>query len=240
MTPSTISQIIRSPLGQAYLEGLQDKSQEAALDVRKKLIALNVGALNTIERILNPAEKAPHSVQLNAAKDVLDRTGYKAPDKLHVDMTMHTKTDEEIDAEIAAVEQSIAKTYIQDPNSPADQPGQTDQPKQLDQPNNQDQEVEMGSEATPDLVQDLGNDEFDPFINEQPNQDASTDQAIHTDNKTKMDSSGTLINPKDLHKDQSDEQCVSQCDEKLPPSDKSPEESILLDKIPANIFSNPS
>lgn len=116
MSPTTVSQIIRSPLGQAYLEGLQDKAQEATLDVRKKLVSLNSSALTVLERIMNPAEKAPHSVQLTAAKDVLDRTGYKAPDRLHVDMTMQTKTDQEIDAEINAVQQSIAKTYLQDPN----------------------------------------------------------------------------------------------------------------------------
>lgn len=115
MSDCTVSQIIRSPLGQAYLEGLQDKSQEATLDVRKKLVSMNKSALSVLERIMNPAEKAPHSVQLTAAKDVLDRTGYKAPDRLHVDMTMQTKTDQEIDAEINAVQQSLAKTYLQSP-----------------------------------------------------------------------------------------------------------------------------
>lgn len=121
MAPGTVSQIIRSPLGQAYLKGLQDKSQEAVLDVRKKLLSLNPKALSTVERILDPKEKAPHSVQLNAAKDILDRTGYKAPDKLQVDMTLQTKTDEEIEAEINAVQQSIDKTYLQDPVKTKDQ-----------------------------------------------------------------------------------------------------------------------
>lgn len=120
MSDCTVSQIVRSPLGQAYLEGLQDKAQEATLDVRKKLVSMNKGALDVLERIMNPKEKAPHSVQLTAAKDVLDRTGHKAPDKLHVDMTMQTKTDDEIDAEIDAMQQSIGKTYLQDPNQQAD------------------------------------------------------------------------------------------------------------------------
>lgn len=144
MSPTTVSQIIRSPLGQAYLEGLQDKAQEATLDVRKKLVSLNSSALTVLERIMNPEEKAPHSVQLTAAKDVLDRTGYKAPDKLHVDMTMQTKTDQEIDAEINAMQQSIAKTYLQDPNK-LTEPSETtcedsnipftdEQPEQSDQP----------------------------------------------------------------------------------------------------------
>ena len=119
MSDCTVSQIIRSPLGQAYLEGLQDKSQEATLDVRKKLVSMNKSALSVLERIMNPSEKAPHSVQLTAAKDVLDRTGYKAPDRLHVDMTMTTKTDQEIDAEINAMQQSINKTYLQSPGQVA-------------------------------------------------------------------------------------------------------------------------
>ncbi|MBU3995892.1 MAG: hypothetical protein KKF42_09020, partial [Actinobacteria bacterium] len=71
MSDCTVSQIIRSPLGQAYLEGLQDKAQESTLDVRKKLVSMNTSALSVLERIMNPAEKAPHSVQLTAAKDVL-------------------------------------------------------------------------------------------------------------------------------------------------------------------------
>lgn len=109
MAQSTISTIIRSPLGQAYMNGLQDRSQEATLDVRKKLVSLNKDALNTISRLLDPKEKAPHSVQFSAAKDVLDRTGYKAPDRLNVDMTFQTKTDEELDAEISAIEASVKR-----------------------------------------------------------------------------------------------------------------------------------
>ena len=111
LAPTTVSIVLRSPLGQAYLNGLQDRAAEATLDVRKKLVSLNKGALDTIARILNPSEKAPHSVQLNAAKDVLDRNGYKAPDRLNIDMTLQTKTDEELDAEIAAIEASINRKH---------------------------------------------------------------------------------------------------------------------------------
>lgn len=107
MAHTTVSIILRSPLGQAYLNGLQDRAHEATLDVRKKLVGLNKVALDTFARLLNPKEKAPHSVQYNAAKDVLDRNGYKAPDRLNIDMTFQTKTDEELDAEIAAIEASI-------------------------------------------------------------------------------------------------------------------------------------
>ena len=110
MAQSTISQIIRSPLGEAYLNGLQDRAKEDILDVRKKLVSLNKDALKTFERLIDPKTKAPHSVQYNTAKDILDRNGYKAPDKYVIDMTLSTKTDEEIDAEINALETSINRT----------------------------------------------------------------------------------------------------------------------------------
>ena len=110
MAPATVSQIIRSPLGEAYLNGLQDRAKEDILDVRKKLVSLNKDALKTFERLIDPKTKAPHSVQYNTAKDILDRNGYKAPDKYVIDMTLSTKTDEEIDAEINALETSINRT----------------------------------------------------------------------------------------------------------------------------------
>ena len=110
MAPATVSQIIRSPLGEAYLNGLQDRAKEDILDVRKKLVSLNKDALKTFERLIDPKTKAPHSVQYNTAKDILGRNGYKAPDKYVIDMTLSTKTDEEIDAEINALETSINRT----------------------------------------------------------------------------------------------------------------------------------
>jgi hypothetical protein len=115
MNPASVSQIIRSPLGQAYLGGLNDKAQEDTLDVRKKLTSLNKSALATFERILDPRQKAPHAVQATIAKDILDRNGYKPPDRLNINMTLATKTDAEIDAEIAAMQESINKTHLQDP-----------------------------------------------------------------------------------------------------------------------------
>lgn len=112
MAQTSVSSIIRSPLGQAYLNGLQDRAHEATLDVRKKLVSLNKDALATFEHLLDKSSRknVPASVQFNAAKDVLDRNGYKAPDRLNIDMTLQTKTDEELDAEIAAIEAAINKS----------------------------------------------------------------------------------------------------------------------------------
>ena len=109
MSTCTISCVLRSPLGEAYISGLHDRVQEQTIDVRKQLIGMNKDALSAISRILDPKQKAPFNVQLTAAKDVLDRNGYKAPDRINVDMFVQ-KTDLEIDAEIAAMEAAIART----------------------------------------------------------------------------------------------------------------------------------
>ena len=58
MAPATVSQIIRSPLGEAYLNGLQDRAKEDILDVRKKLVSLNKDALKTFERLIDPEHGA--------------------------------------------------------------------------------------------------------------------------------------------------------------------------------------
>ncbi len=200
MSDCTVSQIIRSPLGQAYLKGMQDKAQEATLDVRKKLITLNASALGVLERVMNPAEKAPHSVQLTAAKDVLDRSGYKAPDRLHVDMTLQTKTDQEIDAEINAMQQSIAKTYTQSPNQVA-----TITTLPQSHPSNH-----------PNIVQN----EFDPFTDEHQDAGLKTEQGMETEQDLSTDQDLAYLN--DTFE--------------FPEEAQFSEESLLLSKIPANIF----
>jgi predicted transcriptional regulator len=194
MSDCTVSQIIRSPLGQAYLKGMQDKAQEATLDVRKKLITLNASALNVLERVMNPAEKAPHSVQLTAAKDVLDRSGYKAPDRLHVDMTLQTKTDQEIDAEINAMQQSIAKTYTQSPNQVAT--------------------ITTLPQSQLSNHPNIAQNEFDPFTDEHQ------DEGLETGQATEIDPDLAYLN--DTFE--------------FPEESQFSEESLLLSKIPANIF----
>jgi len=112
ITTVTVSNVLRSPLGKAYMEGLTDKLKDTTLDVRKELVSMNRDALKTFSRLLNPDNKAPASVQFSTAKDLLDRTGFKAPDKLNIDMTFQTKSDDEIDAEIEALKDSIDRTAI--------------------------------------------------------------------------------------------------------------------------------
>jgi hypothetical protein len=210
MSDCTVSQIVRSPLGQAYLEGLQDKAQESTLDVRKKLVSLNKSALTVLERIMNPAEKAPHSVQFSAAKDVLDRTGYKAPDRLHVDMTMQTKTDQEIDAEINAMQQSIAKTYLQDPVKQVSQP-ETSIPETVAFTNEQPRQVEL---TDPNIELDLS--------------------LVNLDDE-EMDSSDQLIN---FYDDVNNEDDLNSPPDSTfdSPMQQSEESISLLSKIPIDIF----
>lgn len=108
----TVSNVLNSPLGKAYQEGLMDKMKDVTIDVRKELVSMNKNALTTLQRLMDPKNKMPGAVQLGAARDVLDRSGYKAPDKFTIDMTMQTKSDAEIDAEIAALEASIERVQI--------------------------------------------------------------------------------------------------------------------------------
>lgn len=228
MSDATVSTIVRSPLGQAYLEGLQDKAKESTLDVRKKLVSMNASALSVLERIMNPAEKASHAVQLTAAKDVLDRTGYKAPDRLHVDMTMQTKTDQEIDAEITAMQQSINKTYLQSPGTTF-----TSNQQQITVTDD-DQEDHSNNKTVQKIENSL-------FISEHQELEREYELAPETveqetlDNK-EMDSSDDFVsNQKTIHH------------KNLLADDKNPinsltsssisEESIsLLSKIPTNLF----
>lgn len=79
MTPSRVSVILGDPLCQAAIARLQDKADESVIDVRKQLVKLNKPALEVIRSLLEDDIGVPHNVQLAAAKDVLDRTGYAAP-----------------------------------------------------------------------------------------------------------------------------------------------------------------
>lgn len=121
MSESTISGILRSPLGQAYMGGLHDKSKENTLDVRKKLISMNSDALSAFERILSPTGKAPYAVQFNTAKDILDRNGFKPTDKINIDLTLKAKSDQELDAEINALTNSIARAKTQERSTDIDE-----------------------------------------------------------------------------------------------------------------------
>ena len=114
---TTVYTILRDPMCKAFINGLMDKADEVSIDVREKLVSMNNSALDAIGDILDKNTKAPHNVILNAAKDVLDRNGYKPPDKTHINLDIQNKSDEELDAQIAAIEEQLkitAKTTNKD------------------------------------------------------------------------------------------------------------------------------
>lgn len=101
----TVNRILRDPLSKGYLAALEDKAEKNLLDVRQELMKLNTNAIDAITDILDKDSNAPHSVIFSAAKDVLDRNGYKAPKEIH--LGIETKSDDEIDAQIAALEEQL-------------------------------------------------------------------------------------------------------------------------------------
>ena len=82
--PQTVYKILRDPLCKSFLNGLLDKADTQVINVRKALVDLNRPAVENIKDILDTEKDvpAPANVRLAAAKDVLDRNGYKAPDKV--------------------------------------------------------------------------------------------------------------------------------------------------------------
>ncbi len=111
---ATVYKILRDPICKGYIGGLADSADKSTLNVRERLMKLNANALECFEDILSKDSKAPYSVQATVGKDVLDRTGNKAPDKLDINHTLHGKSDEEIDAQIASLESQINATYNSD------------------------------------------------------------------------------------------------------------------------------
>ena len=81
MAVTSVYNILRDPMCQSYIDGLSDKADKSVVNVRETLATMNIDALSAIKDMLNPETNAPHSVILNAAKDVLDRNGYKAPEQ---------------------------------------------------------------------------------------------------------------------------------------------------------------
>ena len=165
MSQGTISMILRSSLGQAYLNGLHDRVKEQTIDVRKQLIGMNKKALDAISNILDPKAKAPFNVQLTAAKDVLDRNGYKPTDKFEVDVHSQ-KSDEEIDAEITAMEVALSRSLTKevDASNKLFTISQAEKKINLDPDLEPESDLELDPEL--DLIEaKLADPEFNPFKN---------------------------------------------------------------------------
>ena len=110
----TVGRILRDPICKAYVNGLGDRIDKTSLDVRERLMKLNQNVLTAFEDILSTDSKAPYSVIASVGKDVLDRTGHKAPEKIDMNHTLQGKSDDEIDAQISMLKSQLDSTYNAD------------------------------------------------------------------------------------------------------------------------------
>ncbi len=110
----SIYRILKDPICKSYINGLGDRMDQTTLSVRERLMKLNDNALEAFEDILSKDSKAPYSVQASVGKDILDRTGHKAPEKANINLTLQSKSDEEIDAQIAMLKSQLDSSYDND------------------------------------------------------------------------------------------------------------------------------
>ena len=89
----TVYANLRDPICQGFMDGLSDKLDKEVISTRKRLIDMNTSSLDVISDILSKDSKAPFSVQLAAARDNLDRTGYKVPEVVEVAHSFLTTKD---------------------------------------------------------------------------------------------------------------------------------------------------
>lgn len=88
MALGTVYCILSDPLCKAAIDKLNDEADRNIVDVRRKLVAMNAKALETLEACMD--QTISPSVQLAAAKDVLDRNGYVPHikvDHMHLHLT---------------------------------------------------------------------------------------------------------------------------------------------------------
>ncbi len=97
MNLQTIYKVLNDPMGKAYMDKLTDSSNDVIISTRKKISEMQMSALSVFDSILTGgANAAPASVRLNAAKDILDRNGHKAPEK-HQHMHGHFTAEDLIE-----------------------------------------------------------------------------------------------------------------------------------------------
>ena len=107
----TIYANLRDPICQGFMDGLSDKLDKEVISTRKRLIDLNQKSLDVIADILQKDSKAPFSVQLTAARDNLDRTGYKVPEEVKVEHSFITAKDIE---ELNESSKDVNTDYLND------------------------------------------------------------------------------------------------------------------------------
>lgn len=104
--------ILRDPMAKSFIAGLNDKADDAVLDTRKRLIKLEAKAMDRAEDILGDDSKAPPAAMVSLIKDVLDRNGYKAPEKVEVKHEFENMNNDELDEQIKNLENMIKEVNI--------------------------------------------------------------------------------------------------------------------------------
>ncbi len=106
LTSVSVNQILRDPLIKSSISSLQDKAQENAIKVRKRISELSMKSLDVMEKFVTPVEEVDEEgnvktfipydqkIQFAAAKDMLDRAGHK-PQETRIEIS-HTLTTDDI------------------------------------------------------------------------------------------------------------------------------------------------
>jgi len=89
---TTVYSILRDPLAKGFMMAMEDKADDLAVDVKRELAELQRPALQVFDNLLSDAD-TPASVQLAAAKDVLDRNGHK-PAETHKHLHGHFTSED--------------------------------------------------------------------------------------------------------------------------------------------------
>lgn len=81
ITYSRMSIICNSPAFKNQLERLSMGADAGALDVQDRVTALSVDAMAVLEDVLQNGEDLPKKLQVDVARDIMDRAGYGAVKK---------------------------------------------------------------------------------------------------------------------------------------------------------------
>ena len=90
---ASVYSILRDPLCQSFLAGLNDKADQQVLETRGKLHQLEASALDRAEEMLDKDANTPAAAKVALFKDIMDRNGYKAPEK-HEHSVAHLTFDD--------------------------------------------------------------------------------------------------------------------------------------------------
>ena len=103
-TPGQISRILGSPMFQVELQRLEAKGEILAIDIREDIQKMAETAIDVLDETLNMEvdNRFDRKLRLDAAKDILDRAGFRksAEPQRHVHMHAHKHVHEMSDDEL--------------------------------------------------------------------------------------------------------------------------------------------